>query len=151
MGTLQNKSKLQKDLQLIASLQRDLNLVTAFLLLTGQITLVGVFVNPGEFSLSLSGPIFGRARLESKFRDEPFVNTIIDVVDVIVAVLLIIDEIRIVGVFIGSSRFSIVVSGPIFGSPKHEPTLPCLKREYKFYKKIVTKYFFVDPTIFRNI
>ncbi|KAB2330243.1 hypothetical protein F7731_20605 [Cytobacillus depressus] len=148
---MQSKLELQQDLQLIALLQRDLNLVTAFLLLTGQISIVGIFINPGDFNLSLSGPIFGRARLESKFSNEPFINTVIDIIDVIIAVLLIIDEIQVIGAFIGPRRFSIVVSGPIFGSRRHVPTLPCLKREYKFYKKIVTKYFAVDPTVFRNI
>lgn len=148
---MQSKEELQSELQFIASLQRDLNLATAFLLLTGQITIVGVFVTPGEISLSLSGPILGRARLESRFKDDTFIDTFIDVIDVIIAVLLIIDEIRIIGTFIGPARFSLVVGGPILGTPKYVPTLPCIKREYNFFKKTVSKYFAVDPSIFRKI
>lgn len=150
MGRLGRNSEQQKELQIIASLQRDLNLATAFLLLTGQITIIGIFVTPGEFNLSLGGPILGRARLESKYKDMKLVNSIIDIIDVIIVVLLIIDEIRITGTVIGPNRFSIIVSGPIFGSPKYEPTLPSLKREYNFYKKVVSKHFHVDPSVFRK-
>ena len=148
MDTLQ--SNIEKDLKVIAALQRDLNLVTAFLLMTGQITIIGIFVTPGEFSLSLSGPILGRARLESKYNDQKLADSLIDVIDILIIILLLIDEIRVSGAVIGPARLSIIVSGPIFGSPKYEPTLPGLKREYNFYKKIVSKYFQVDPELFNN-
>lgn len=147
---MHNFSNIQEDIRLIASLQRDLNLATVALLLSGQITIIGVFVMPGEFSLSLSGPLFGRARLQGKFGDR-LTTALIDVLDVIIAVLLIIDEIRVVSSVVGPSRFSINVSGPIFGAPKHEPTLPVFKRSYHFFKKIVSKHFDIDPIIFRNI
>lgn len=145
-----NNSKIKEDIRVIASLQRDLNLAAAALLLTGQITIVGIFVAPGEFSLSLSGPLFGRARIEGKFGNN-LTTTMIDILDVIIALLLIIDEIRVESAVVGPSRFSIIASGPIFGAPVYEPTLPILKRNYKFIKKIVTKHYEIDPIIFRNI
>ncbi|MFP5111528.1 hypothetical protein ACSU64_03960 [Bacillaceae bacterium C204] len=142
-------TNVQEDLHVIASLQRDLNLASAALLLTGQITIIGVFVTPGEFSVSLSGPLFGRTRLEGKYGNL-FATTMIDIIDVLIAVLLIIDEIRVVSSVVGPSRFSINVSGPIFGAPKYEPTLPVLKKSFHFFRKIVSRHFEVDPIIFRN-
>jgi hypothetical protein len=148
--TLINNTDIQKDLQVIAFLQRDLNLITAFLLLSGQLTMVGVFVTSGGFSVSLSGPIFGRSRLEGKFGDKE-TNTFIDLIDVIIAILLIIDEIRIISVVMGPSRFSVNASGPIFGRPLLEPTLPVLRSNYNFFRNIVSEHFNIDRTIFRNV
>ncbi|SDM71409.1 hypothetical protein [Bacillus sp. OK048] len=141
---MEKRAEIQEDLYVIASLQRNLNLATATLLLTGQITIVGVFVTPPEFSISLSGPLFGRARLEGKSGNQ-FSTALIDVLDVLIAVLLILDEIRLVSCVVGPSRFSIDVSGPIFGSPKYIPTLPTLKKSYHFFQKIVSRHFELDP------
>ncbi|PGL69869.1 hypothetical protein [Bacillus sp. AFS055030] len=142
-----NNFKIKDDLRIIATLQRDLNVATAALLLTGQITLIGAFVTSGEFSLSLSGPLLGRERIESKYGDQ-FTNTLIDVIDIMLAILLIIDEIRVVSSVIGPGRFTLNVSGPIFGAPVSEPTLPFLKKTYYFCKKIISKHFDIDPRIF---
>ncbi|MHC0038549.1 hypothetical protein [Pseudoneobacillus sp. C159] len=143
---MQNDCQTQEELRLIASLQRDLNIVTAGLLLTGQITIIGVFITPPEFSLSLSGPLFGRARLEGKNR---VATGLIDVIDIIIAILLIVDKIRVISSVLGPSRFSINVSGPIFGAPLYQPTLPSLKRNYHFYRKIVSKHFDFAPMVFK--
>lgn len=142
-----NDYKIKEDLRIIATLQRDLNVATAALLLTGQITLIGVFVTSGEFSLSLSGPLLGRERIESKYGDQ-LTNTLIDVIDIIIAILLLIDEVRVVSSVIGPGRFSLNISGPIFGAPVSEPTLPFLKKTYYFCKKIISKHFDIDPRIF---
>ena len=142
-------AEIQKELQVIASLQRELNLATAALLLTGQITVRGVFILSGEFSISLSGPLLGEPRIEGKFGNR-IATSIVDVIDIIIAILLIIDAIQVLRSVIGPGFFSIIVSGPIFGTPKAEPTLPSLKRNYNFFKKIVSKHFNVDPTIFRK-
>lgn len=142
-----NNSKIKEDIRIIASLQRDLNIATAALLLTGQITIIGVFITSGEFSLSLSGPLFGRQRIESKFGDQ-LTNTLIDVTDIIIAILLLIDEVRVVSSVVGPGRFTVNVSGPIFGAPVSEPTLPFLKKSYHFFKKIVSKHFEIDPLVF---
>jgi len=141
-----NEINTQKDVQFIATLQRDLNLLAAFLILSGQVTIIGVFVNPGEFSVSFGGPITGGFRLESKFGDTVS-NIIIDVIDVIIAVLLIIDELRLSGTFITQSRFSIVFTGPIFGHPVIEPTVPILKHNYDLLHNYVKGNLMMDPTI----
>lgn len=140
-----------KDAQIIASLQRDLNLATAFLLLSGQITVRGVFVYPGRFSLSLSGPILGSARIVGK---EPLhiTNAVIDIIDVLIAILLIIDEIRIIGVLVGPGRFAVTVTGPIFGEQSlPQPNLSLLEENYRFFHQVVTEHFYIDPAIFKNI
>ncbi|MEH7251865.1 hypothetical protein V7111_07040 [Neobacillus niacini] len=147
---MEKRAEIQEDLYVIASLQRNLNLATAALLLTGQITIVGVFVTPPEFSLSLSGPLFGRTRLEGKPGNK-FATSLIDVLDIIIAVLLILDEIRLVSCVVGPTRFSINVSGPIFGAPKYLPTLPTLKKSYHFFRKIVSKHFELDPVFFKML
>lgn len=141
---------IQKDYQIIASLQRDLNLATAFLLLSGQITIRGVFVTSGGFSLTLSGPILGYHRIEGKSRNN-VTNIVIDIIDVIIAILLIIDEIRLIGVLVGPGRLTLTVSGPIFGEELSEPTLPLLKENYRFFHQIVSNHFHIDPTLLRNL
>lgn len=150
MTILENNSNIQQDFQVIASLQRDINLIIAFLLLTGQLTIVGVFITAGGFSVSLSGPIIGGSRLESKFGDN-LTNTFIDVIDVVIAVLLIIDEITLISVIIAAGRFSIDVTGPIFGVSRTVPTLPILRRNYRFFRKYLSNQLNIDPTLFKFV
>ena len=141
---------MRKDASIIASLQRDLNLATAFLLLTGQITVKGVFVYPGRFSLSMSGPIFGSTRIVGK--PQNITNTVIDIIDVLIAILLIMDQIRIIGVLVGPGRFSLTVTGPIFGESSCPSLISLLLEEnYRFFHQVVTKHFQIDPTIFKNL
>ena len=60
-------------------------------------------------------------------------NTVIDIIDVMIAILLIMDEIRLIGVLVGPGRFSVTVSGPIFGEELSEPTLPSFKRKLSIF------------------
>ena len=145
-----NNTNIEQTYQVITSLQRDLNLATAFLLLSGQITIVGVFVTAGGFIIALSGPILGGTRLAGRSGNK-IANSIVDIIDVLLAILLIIDEIRITGVVVGPGRFSVDVSGPIFGLPINEPSLPILRKNYNFFHEIVSNHFQIDPTIFRNL
>ncbi|MEC1522272.1 hypothetical protein P9D43_09605 [Neobacillus niacini] len=141
---------IDENLQCIASLQRDLNLVTAFLLLTGQITVIGVFITSGGFRVSLSGPILGGERTVGKYEDK-ISNAVIDIIDLVLAILLIVDQIRLTGVVLGPRRFSVNVSGPIFGVPLYEPALPVLRQDYHFFQQIVSSHFNIDSSIFKNI
>ena len=141
---------IQEDYQVIATLRRDLNLATAFLLLSGQITIRGVFVTSGALSFSISGPIFGNTRLEGKSGNN-LTNIVIDIIDVIIAILLIMDEIRLMGVFVTPNKFSVTVSGPLLGEPLTEPSLPILRENYRFFHQIVSNHFQIDPTLFRNV
>lgn len=133
-----------RDLQLVGKIQREIDLTTATLLLTGQITITGVFVTPGGFRVALAGPLTGAERLQGK-HNNIVGNGLIDAIDIILSILLIQDTIRVTGSFIGPGRFTINVSGPIFGVAKLEPTLPHITREFHFFQSIVSTYFTTQP------
>lgn len=140
------KSGFEKERELIFAIQRDLDVVTAILLLTGQITIIGVFVTPGAFRVSVGGPITGTSRIEGKDGDTG-INIIIDMIDVILAALLLNNQINVSGAFISSGRFTINVSGPIFGVPKTEPALSELNQSSQFFHRTVSKHFYVNPDL----
>ncbi|WP_338472119.1 hypothetical protein R4Z10_05060 [Niallia sp. XMNu-256] len=144
------KTTIEKDDLVIASIQRDLNLTIAFLILSGQLTIRGVIVTSGGFTISLSGPIIGGARTEAK-SGEVAINTLIDTIDVITSILLILDEIRLIGVLVGPGRLSLTVSGPIFGEPLNKPSLPIERESYYFFHRMISTHFNIDPNLFRNI
>ena len=143
------QTTIEKEYQVIATLQRDLNLSIAFLLLSGQVTIRGVIVTPGGFTIALSGPIIGGSRTEGR-NGNIAINTMIDLIDVIISILLIIDEIRLIGVLVGPGRLSLTVSGPIFGEPLNEPSLPIARERYQFFRKMVSEHFDINPEVFRN-
>ena len=140
------KSGFDKERELIFAIQRNLDVVTAILLLTGQITIIGVFVTPGAFRISVGGPITGTSRIEGKGGDAG-INIIIDMIDVILAALLLNNQINVSGAFISSGRFTINVSGPIFGVPKTEPALSELNQSSQFFHRTVSKHFYVNPAL----
>ncbi|MBY0028842.1 hypothetical protein H7K20_17215 [Priestia aryabhattai] len=140
------KSGFDKERELIFAIQRNLDVVTAILLLTGQITIIGVFVTPGAFRISVGGPITGTSRIEGKGGDAG-INIIIGMIDVILAALLLNNQINVSGAFISSGRFTINVSGPIFGVPKTEPALSELNQSSQFFHRTVSKHFYVNPDL----
>ncbi|WP_374988046.1 hypothetical protein Q5794_13610 [Priestia megaterium] len=140
------KSGFDKERELIFAIQRDLDVVTAILLLTGQITIIGVFVTPGAFRISVGGPITGTSRIEGKDGNAG-INIIIDMIDVFLAALLLNNQINVSGAFISSGRFTINVSGPIFGVPKTEPALSELNQSSQFFHRTVSKHFYVNPDL----
>jgi hypothetical protein len=133
----------------IYSIQRSLNIITSFLLLTGQITITGVFVRPARFSLNLGGPLFGGRRIEGEGGWQTG-SVIIDLIDVIIAILLITDEITLTAIAIGPSEFTVNASGPIFGFPKVIPSLPRIKDDFQFFHSVVSTHFHV-PSELDNI
>ncbi|ETI70140.1 hypothetical protein [Neobacillus vireti] len=64
---------------------------------------------------------------------------LIDVNDIIIAILLIKGLIVAEGIFIGSSEFTLTVSGTIFGVPFPEPFLPRLQEEYNLFRKVTNR------------
>jgi hypothetical protein len=140
------KSGVEKERGLIFAIQRNLDVVTAILLLTGQITIIGVFVTPGAFRVSVGGPITGTSRIEGKGGNVG-INIIIDMIDVFLAALLLNNQINVSGAFISSGRFTINVSGPIFGVPKIEPALSELNQSSQFFHRTVSKHFYVNPDL----
>jgi hypothetical protein len=92
----------------------------------------------------------GGERLVGKY-EKKITNAVIDIIDVILAILLMIDQIRMTGAVIGPGRFTVNVSGPIFGVPLYEPTLPVLKQDYYFFQQIASEHFKIDRSLFKNI
>ena len=103
---MKNDHNTQDELRVIATLRRELNTATAALLLTGQLTVVGIFIAPQLYRLSLGGPLFGSTRLEGKNRNK-LATALIDGLDVIIAILLLADAIRVANIVIGPSGFAI--------------------------------------------
>src|SRR4051794_6226343 len=114
---------LEQAIRSVQSIQRNIDLITAGLLLTGQLTIERFIVEPCGIAFSVGGPLTGIARLEGKFGSKTL-SLFLDIGDILLGILLIADQINVVGVFLGPGRFSINITGPIFGIPKHEPTLP---------------------------
>ncbi|MCJ7986054.1 hypothetical protein MUB16_22125 [Priestia sp. OVL9] len=75
------------------------------------------------------------------------INIIIDMIDVFLAALLLNNQINVSGAFISSGRFTINVSGPIFGVPKTEPALSELNQSSQFFHRTVSKHFYVNPAL----
>lgn len=137
------------ELEEIHSIQRIIDTVAAVLLLTGQITIVGVFIRPGRFSISIGGPIFGGRRLEGKNHSRAG-GIVIDMIDIFLAILLLNDEINVEGIFITSMDFTLNVSGPIFGFPKIIPALPNLINDFQFFKSHVSAHYQIPTELWRK-
>ena len=43
-----------------------------------------------------------------------------------------------IGVLVGPGRLSLTVSGPIFGEPLNEPSLPIARENYHFFRQMVS-------------
>ncbi|MCL6454295.1 MAG: hypothetical protein K6T78_11850 [Alicyclobacillus sp.] len=109
------REQLQKtETRTISGIMRAIDIWTAILLLTGQVTVGGVFISSGAIWLSFTGPIFGADRLQG---ETPAADGVIDVIDVVTALLLIVGQVTNTGPWISSGRFNMVVSGPAFGNP----------------------------------
>jgi hypothetical protein len=144
---LKNIYDLNQELWSVVTIQRNIDLITAGLLLTGQLTISRLIVEPGGFALSVGGPLTGIARLEGKFGNKTL-SLVIDIGDIILAVLLITNQINVTGVFLGPGRFSINMTGPIFGIPKYEYTLPDIEKVFTQFRWILTDYLKVDSKWF---
>ncbi len=143
MKKLKNVCEFNQGIRSVQLIQRNIDLITAGLLLTGQLTISRLIIEPGGFALSVGGPLTGIARLEGKYENKTL-SLVIDVGDIILAVLLIIDQINVSGIFLGPGRFTINMTGPIFGIPKHDYTLPDIEKVFTQFRWIVTDYLNVD-------
>ncbi len=146
MKSLKNILDIEKSLQTVISIQRNIDIITAFLLLTGQVTVVRLIIQPGGFALSVGGPPTGIGRLEGKSGNKTL-SLLLDIGDILLAILLISDQTNVSGIFIGPGRFSIDITGPIFGVAKHEPTLPDLEKVFTQFRWIVSEHFDIEPEI----
>ena len=96
----------------LESTRYSIDFVTAILLLMGQITTSGLFVVPDGFYLAATGEILGGVRLTGH---TPGTAQTLRLVDIISALLLIVNAVRVTGPYITSERMFIVFGGEIFG------------------------------------
>jgi hypothetical protein len=141
---VKSSCELEPRLEIIRSIQRNIDTITAFLLVSGQVTIIRVIVEPGGFALSVGGPLTGIGRLEGKSGNKTL-SLLLDIGDILLAILLISDQTNVSGIFLGPGRFSFNITGPIFGVPKHEPALPDLEKVFTQFRWIVSEQFDVDP------
>ncbi|WAH36956.1 hypothetical protein [Alicyclobacillus dauci] len=78
----------------ISATMRTVDIWTAILLLTGQLTVSGVFLASGAMWFSLTGPILAYISSEGK---TPHANALLDGIDIITALLLILGQITNIG------------------------------------------------------
>ncbi|GAB6930410.1 hypothetical protein JCM10914A_43930 [Paenibacillus sp. JCM 10914] len=114
---------------------RKLDLITAILILNGQVTITGVFLQTGgAFSIPVGGPITGGYRIESRSKSQAG-NATIDLIDILLVIFLLCDAINVQGTYITSGRFSIVLGGPLFGGDKTE------MKDVRSYSRDFKKFF----------
>lgn len=135
MGKLRRRRKLEGNI--VHTVYRGIDLFTAVLLLTDQIRIGAVFITHDSFGLSLSGPFTGSGS-EPK---TPQAELVLDGLNVITALLLVLDQIHVIGSFITVNRSTIVVSGPPFGQPRTEAYLPHTRRFFQDFRAQVRQKF----------
>lgn len=129
--------------RIIAGTLRAVDIWSAILLLTGQLTVGGVFFSSGAIWFSLIGPIFGNVRIEGTSSES---DAAVNAVDIITALLLILGQITNTGPWITSGRFNLTVSGPAFGNSNVPVPYNPFKLSKKargffddFYKEVVNR------------
>ena len=146
---MQKKNKDDANKREIHAVQRSIDIITAILLLTEQITIIGIFIRPGRFSISVGGPLFGGSRIVPK-ENWPIEQEVLDIIHIILAILLFSEKITLTGIFITSAEFAINVSGPIFGYTKTVPSTLMLEN-YKLFHKVVKEHYSVPPELLSNL
>ncbi|MBU9720644.1 hypothetical protein [Bacillus alkalicola] len=141
-----DKEKLEKK---IFELQRGLAIVVAILIFLGQLSIIGVFVTPRGFRVTLAGPITGSSRLQSN-TNNPIVNTFIDAINLVIAKLLIIDQFRITGTVLTHNGFTVNCGGPLLGTARTQPKIPKIVSEFDNFHEVVCRFFNIDPKVFRE-
>lgn len=96
----------------LEDVQYSIDILTAILLLTGQITTTGIFVVPDGIAFAATGDIFGPPRNDGRTKA---LSLDIDFIDVVSAILLILGQVRVQGPYFSGVGLVIVYSGPIFG------------------------------------
>lgn len=146
---MKKSSKEKQILETVRVIHRNLAIIVAILLLTGQLSIVGVFVSPRGFRFTLSGPITGLGRIESK-TGNIVVNLIISILNIIIAKLLIIDQFNVSGSVLTPDGFTINVGGPILGMPRVTARIPDFNNYLDNFDKLVCKFFDLDPAIVKK-
>ncbi|EJY55879.1 hypothetical protein URH17368_1455 [Alicyclobacillus hesperidum URH17-3-68] len=93
-----------------------------------------MFISPGNISLSLSGYFTGSG-VEGKSDVD---RRLLDAIDFVTALLLIVNELQVIGTYMTTGRFSIVVSGPLFGANPVEGYTPTAREFARDFGSLVT-------------
>ena len=112
----------------------SVDLFASILLLTRQISLSGVYIIASGFSLAATGPILGGARVVGSTAD---LNEGITFINYVVAILLIIGQVRVSGPYVTSGRLVIVFSGAIFGSETVVGSIPTVSEDGKLMGSVL--------------
>ncbi|MCD8511593.1 MAG: hypothetical protein LRY73_18185 [Bacillus sp. (in: Bacteria)] len=139
----------QQILETVRVIHRNLALIVAILLLTGQLSIVGVFVSPRGFRFTLAGPITGLGRIQSKTGNVA-VNLIISFLNIIIAKLLILDQFNVSGSVLTPDGFTINVGGPIMGLSRVTARIPDFNNYLDNFDKLVCKFFGFDPHVVKK-
>ncbi|RIV17285.1 hypothetical protein D2Q93_15570 [Alicyclobacillaceae bacterium I2511] len=99
-------------LRVVQALYVGVDLTMAVLLLTGQLTAVGVFILPEGIELSVTGPMFGGNRLVGR---SMAATSTIAAIDLALALLLILGQLRFVGTYVSSRSLFLIITGPPLG------------------------------------
>lgn len=121
MANGQEHMRMLRALAGVKALHYGLDLVTAVLILTRQLTPSGLFIVPEGALLSFSGPILGGVDVVGT---TPGADFALAGIEVIVAVLLIAKVYATTGTYVTSHRCSIVVAGPGLGTKASVANLP---------------------------
>lgn len=97
---------------LIGGILETIDISTAILLLTGQLSATGIFVYPNGLYVSVTGPIFNGQRLLGKNDGS---QAALNSIDVVIALMLIIGQLRVYGPFPGPHILSLAITGPALG------------------------------------
>ena len=125
----------------LRTIYQTIDITTAVLLLTGQITIRSIiFTTGGEARITVAGPIFGIERTEAR-PEVPGAAAVIDGLDVILALLIILGEMQVSGLFISQQRFALQISGPPLGSPRYEAYVPQTREFFDAYRQQLMKRF----------
>ncbi|WP_134703154.1 hypothetical protein [Ammoniphilus sp. YIM 78166] len=143
------KGEREKETLSILQIQRTVDLATAYLLFINQITISSTVISSGGFRVTVGGPITGTGRLVSK-SGSAVENLVIRGISVTIGLLLLVNQINVQGAFIGPGRFTINITGPIFGIPRNEPNLNVVKR-FKALRAILKKQFKHHPRVWERI
>ena len=137
MWTKQMRVQRKSADDIVQAVYRGLDLFTAVLLLTDQIRIGAVFVTHEGFGLSLSGPFTGSGAEPRT----PQAELVLDGLDVVTALLLVLDQIHVIGSFITVNRATIVVSGPPFGQPDTAAYFPHSSEFFQDFRGEIRKKF----------
>ncbi len=123
----------------VKAVHYGLDLVTAALIVTGQLRPSGVFVVPEGSLISFTGPVLGGPVMKGIDMNASFIMTGLEVVT---AVLLIAKVFSTTGVYITSGRASIVVAGLPLGAAASIANVPGVKPGVlNQYERLLMKYY----------